>query len=96
MRAGIQILPCRDGRLTHLVTVSLQPVEDVATSFSHVHFAPVYHLLVNVHILLRTKQSRAGDYVQNLHKRNVFSIFISFNIPSWSYLIRNKCGSLRT
>lgn len=33
---------------THLVTVSLQVVKDIATGFSHVHFASIHHLLVNV------------------------------------------------
>lgn len=39
---------------TYLVTVSLQVVQDIPTGFSHVLFAGVYHLLVNVHGVLRT------------------------------------------
>jgi len=48
---------CVDSSSTHLVTVSPQVVKDIAASFSHVHLAPVYHLLVNVEALLRKKQS---------------------------------------
>lgn len=52
---------------THLVTVSLQVVKDIAASFSHVRFASVYHLLVNVRTLSRNDQS--GADVQILVKR---------------------------
>lgn len=44
---------------TYLVTVSLQVVQDIPTGFSHVLFAGVYHLLVNVHGVLRATQRAA-------------------------------------
>lgn len=39
---------------TYLVAVSSQVVEDVTTCFSHVHFTPIYHLLIDVQTLLRS------------------------------------------
>lgn len=40
----------------HLVTVTLQVVQDVTTSLPHVFLAPIYHLLIDVDVLLRIAQ----------------------------------------
>lgn len=50
---------------THLVTVSLQVVQDITTSLPHVFFAPIYHLLVNVEALLRNSQMHTQNYTEN-------------------------------